>query len=186
LKKTPELVEEVKTLHAMGWHRLRLAKEFGVDERTIRYWLAVEDEPDQATKLEELRLARRLQAADKAWDVAEGALAILQKKIDNGEMELEPAKHIATIFGITVDKIMALEARGSKTPGRGSININILPPTDGHTTRVIADPIQVHDESRPIQRDDSGSGVGEDVLRLPQSGYDCDGESWEPGDDSSE
>jgi hypothetical protein len=184
-QKTPEALEKAKTLHEMGWNNTKIAREFGLNEATIRRWLSLPDPIESHDELEKLRSQKRKQFVDEAWDIIFQANQILRDKIKEGPDGFRNPKDCATVIGIMVDKIGVIEARrGGAKPVTPPVSITILPPSDGHTTRIEQDTVPVYDLDGEVLGDDSGSGFGENVLRLPTGCDDSPGEPEEPGCDS--
>jgi hypothetical protein len=177
VKKSPEMVERAKALKAIKWGNRKIADELNVDEKTIRRWLAEPDPPGLEGALAEVRQQYIERYVKESWEIILQLNEIIRQKIARGEEAFANAKDAATVMGIYVDKTMALESKGKGKGGeRAPININIMPPDSGRTTTVIADPISVYDESEEIYGDDSGSGLGENILRLPAGDDNGNGE----------
>lgn len=183
--KTPELVEQVKTLHELGWSNVKIANHVNTDESNIRRWLKEDDPPETAGKLAKLRDKNVERFVEEAWDMVFKFNAVLNDFITNNPDKFRNPRDVATCMGIYVDKIAALQSRGGKSGGKSSININILPPSDGSPTRINANTVSVHDEPEQVPGDDSGHRSGENVLRLPPVSEDGPGISGEPWGDSS-
>lgn len=183
-KKTPEMVEKVKTLSQMGWLDKDIAKELGISLASAWRYRQIADPDEAQESLQKYRDKNVKRFVNEAWDIIFKLNVILEEKINQGADGFKNARDVAITVGIMIDKLTALETKtGLKKQQTAPISINILPP-DGYTTQIIPDPIQVYDESEPIQCDDSGSRVGENVLRLPEGDLDGSGEPWDSGDDS--
>lgn len=189
-KYTPQLIEQAKAYHALGWSANKISKEMGVTPKTIGRWLEKPDPAELSADLVHARAEVARKWVATTWNQIEQLSAILQKKINKGEASFKDGREIATVIGILMDKIGSLEAKRTIAPQKPSININILPPGDygepKHTTRVIADAVPVHDISSEVHGDDNGGGGGQDLRGLPEGSYDRDSESWELWDDSSQ
>lgn len=182
-KLSAENQERARILRDMGWSNAKIGREFGVTEFTIRRWLSLPDKPEIKDQMEALRTEKRQQYISQGWDIVYKLNEVVKDRIEAGEVG--SVKDCAIVQGIYMDKIGTLEARRSSGSQVSPVNIMILPPSDGHTTRVIQDPIRVSGESEPILSDDSGSRSGEDLLRLPQGDSGGVEQSGEFGDDSS-
>jgi hypothetical protein len=189
-KYTPELIEQAKAFHALGWSANRIAKEMGVTPKTMGRWLEKPDPSELSADLIHARAEVARKWVAMTWNQIDQLSAILQKKINKGEGSFKDAREIATVIGILMDKVGSLEAKRRVAPQKPNININILPPgdygnTSGHTTRVIADAVPVYDIPGEVHGDDNGGGGGQDVRRMLESCEDGDREPVELRDDSS-
>lgn len=188
-KKSPEMIEKAKTLSELGWSNIKIGKEIGICEATVRTWLQEPDPEEAHDELEALRSVKRKQYVDEAWEIALMGLAIarddMRKHQKSGSTYKNP-KDPVIISAIMVDKIAAIEARrGGAKPVTAPISITILPPSDGHTTRIEQDAVPVYDIDGEVLSDGGGSWERENVLRLPSGGDDGPGEREIPGCDSS-
>ena len=184
-KKSPEMIEKVKTLSELGWSNIKIGKEIGVCEATIRKWRQEPDPEEVHDELEALRSVKRKQYVDEAWDIALMGLAIAKETMMKGEGAYKNPKDPVIISAIMIDKIAAIEARrGGAKPVTAPISITILPPNDGHTTRIEQDAVPVYDIDGEVLGDDCGSRLGENVLRLSSGCDDGPGEPQERGSDS--
>lgn len=187
-RKSPEAVEKVKTLSEMGWSNIKIGKELGVHESTIRKWLQEPDPEEIHDELEALRARKRKQYVDEAWEIALMGLAIarddMRKHQKSGSHYKNP-KDPVIISAIMVDKIGIIEARrGGAKPVTPPISITILPPSDGHTTRIEQDAVPVYDLDGEVLSDGSWCGERENILRLPSGCDDGPGEREVAGCDS--
>ena len=165
----------------MKWTIDKIARNMGVNDKTIRRWLDKSDDPAISTELSEARLTNHKRYIEDAYEICFAANEIVKAALITVKVtKATDIKAIATTMGIYLDKIGFMEG-SSRSSGQGTkaININIIQSgsDDGHTTRVMADPIQVHDVEGEIHGDNFGSGSGEDVLRLPSGCEDSDGVS---------
>ncbi len=56
IKISPENIERAKTLRSMKWTIDKIARNMGVNDKTIRRWLDKSDDPAISTELSEARL----------------------------------------------------------------------------------------------------------------------------------
>lgn len=180
---TAENQERAIILRDMGWSHQKIADEFGVTETTIRRWLNKPDPPAIRDQLEAIRLEKRQQYIEENWELVTKINKRVKEIVENPESELS-MRDLVIAQGVYMDKIGTLESRRSGGHAQSPVNIMILPP-NGNTTRVVTDAVRFPDESCEVLSDDIGRGSREDVLRLPEGDPGSDGESGEPGDDSS-
>jgi len=140
-----------------------------VSNYAIRCWLKKAKDENQPAEVVERRKKQREKWVDDAWDIVVSLNEIVKEKIKRGQSGFKDAREAATVLGIYMDKIGALEARHRGKPFKPAVTINILPPggADGNPTRVDGNAIQILEQPGEISGDDSGSGVGQDVLALP-------------------
>lgn len=155
-------VEAVKALSATGLPNTKIAKQVGVNEKTIRRWLEIEDTPEQASALQLIRDEQKKKYAKDAWDIIHEANSRLKKALKAGEVK---GKDLAIVQGIYADKLMALDAKSGPQNKVGAIHFHLTAsdsPVEPDTT--VLPPI-----TSPVQGDGVRGGGGQDLLRLPRS-----------------
>ena len=181
---TPEQIERALALRDLEWSFREIAKEMGVHENTVRYWVKKAEEGPPDDKVERIREGCRQKWIEDAWDIVLQLNRIVKGKLEKGESGFKDAREAATVLGIYMDKIGNFESKARvREKKQTSININILPP-DGYTTQVDQNTISVHGESDEVLSDDSGGGERKDVLALPPRSNDIAGDAGDTRDDS--
>lgn len=122
----PELIERARILRDQGKSLKAIGKELGRSQSTISRWLMMPELPDPVDALDVAghRVERRKQVIDKAYDTAFLVLDRVHKDIKRGRYD--PKHPPAVVFGIVVDKIVALEAaqrQGPDLPQGQTVNI---------------------------------------------------------------
>jgi len=170
IKISPENIERARTLKAMKWTNVKIAKDMGVDEKTVRRWLQRADDPEIACELDSARLANNERYIEDAYEICFAANELIKAALITVDVtKAADIKAIATTMGIYLDKIVNLSSQGRTKEKASPIQINILPAEGyGNPTRVVADTVQVHEQPSEIHGDSVGSGSGENVLRLPE------------------
>jgi len=166
-----EKIEQAQALSDIGWSGPRIARHMGISNRTVYRWLSkIQDE--EMPELVKLRENRRKDFIDKAWERAERLDLIVKDFIEQGQGGFKNAKEAATVFGIYMDKIVALEARRGHSAPAQMVQIDIHPPEGYIAPRVECDAVSVCDESDEVHGDGSRDRGGEDLLALPEGGED--------------
>ncbi len=174
-------------LREMGWSMTRIADHLGFAVSTVWSHLQKPLPPEQEARLEKLRDEQRRKWVEDAWKIVLDLNTIVKKKIKMGHTGFKDAKEAATVMGIYLDKMAAMEQKIGRHKDKPSVVINIMPPSGGDLGRsqVDGNTIQVLDASESVYGDDSGRGLGQDICALPEGRKDGAGEPEVEGDDYS-
>jgi hypothetical protein len=155
-------VELAKVRDSQGANVSQIARELNKSPRTIGRYLQLDDDPEFAEELVEIRRANQTKCITDCWWIIHAAAAVEKEKISRCS-----AKEAAVIKGINLDKVQMLETRGIHKVEEDSKTTFIFQVIDGNTSKALPEPGGVPQFPGEVQGDDRGKGKRENVLALP-------------------
>lgn len=167
MKRTPDLIEQVKTLRRIGYSWNKIHAETGIPVGTARKWATLPDEPGQADAREKFVVEYQ----EQGRRLVKANLDILER--DTLAQEIKPLDR-AKIIGIITDKLEVIgHPKSGDGNGRTLVTINLLPNQPGRGAVIDAD--ELSPLPGEVPGDDMRVGCGQNLQRMLGSGQDVTG-----------
>lgn len=102
-KHSDDIKEKALFLYATNGNITRTAEEIGVSKSTVHRWI---NEPENCEEVERVRTEKRMEFADRASEIIESSLQLLERRIDTAlEHENELDALIGEIFATPNEEI---------------------------------------------------------------------------------
>lgn len=175
------LVEQCKTLDAMGKNQTEIGKILGITRFRVSRYIAMEDPPEIAGELHVMRQEQVKKFGEKVWPLVQALVVSLDEDLRSGQMK---ARDKIIGIGVLIDKLNAIEAmgKGGNRGGNTTVRIEFYDESKGG---VIVNPAEVPSGELEIPGDDMRLGSGENIFRLPGGDRDCLSIPEELGSDRS-
>jgi len=154
-------VELVKIRSSQGANDSKIARELNISARTVGRYRQLDDDPEFAEELANVRRANQTKFVTDGWRIGFKALEICEAKLNDPKTS---AKDAATIAAILMDKIQMMEHFGAKTVEEDSKVTFIVKVEDGNTSKSLPEPIEVLQLPGEVPGDDRGEGERQDIL----------------------
>jgi hypothetical protein len=125
-------VELAKIMFSQGKNKSQIARELQISNRTVGRYLCVQDDPEFADELSEIRHAHQAKYVEDAWEIIHAAAD--QAKVKIGDPKTS-AKDAATVGAIYIDKIRMLEMTGAKEVTEDTTVTFTFKENDGTTSK---------------------------------------------------